>query len=177
LSDTNKKEFLNQLKEIYNHLGTRGVKDHLEANDIDPEVLNGMQFSPVLRDVSKVQWKPKTEFIKLYHVEMNKKVTKGTLNDIELLGLTTRLSLFVDYEDNYLINKDGTYLTHKDIMNITGWGKKKVTQALKQLIENDIIFEEKQEEDKRKNKYYMNPNLFYKGSTIYKEKKLQHDNK
>lgn len=172
-----KRDLMEQIQEVYALSGSNAVRTFLESHDIELDNLEGIHISkPYIKDNSKVKWKTGTQFIKMFSVELIKLVNKkGVLNDIELLGLATRLSLQVDFEDNSLINKDGSYITQKDIMDITGWGKKKVAQSLKQLIDNEIIYIDKQEEDQRKNRYYMNPNIFYKGSNIDKEVKQRYD--
>jgi DNA-binding MarR family transcriptional regulator len=95
--------------------------------------------------------------------------------DIEMLGFLTLLSLYLDYEDNSLI-KDDRYLNQKDILELTGWSKNKVSKFIKAAIDNKFIYEEKQENDKRKSMYYLNPNLFFRGQKIDKETKQYYDN-
>jgi DNA-binding MarR family transcriptional regulator len=92
-----------------------------------------------------------------------------------MIGFLTTMSLYLNFEDNSLINKDGSYITQKDIITITNWSKSKVNKFVRIAIENELIFEQKQEEDKRKSKYFLNPNLFYKGSKIDKETKEYFD--
>lgn len=63
-------------------------------------------------------------------------------------------------------NKNGEYLTQEDIMKITGLKRRAVINMLNDLKKHEIIFDKPQENDKRKKKYYLNPNLFYKGKEI-----------
>lgn len=65
-----------------------------------------------------------------------------------------------------LKNKNGEYLTQEDIMKITGLKRRAVINMLNDLKKHEIIFDKPQENDKRKKKYYLNPNLFYKGKEI-----------
>ena len=58
------------------------------------------------------------------------------------------------------------YLTQEDIMKITGLKRRAVINMLNDLKKHEIIFDKPQENDKRKKKYYLNPNLFYKGKEI-----------
>jgi len=51
-------------------------------------------------------------------------------------------------------------------MKITGLKRRAVINMLNDLKKHEIIFDKPQENDKRKKKYYLNPNLFYKGKEI-----------
>jgi hypothetical protein len=165
MTKVDKRILLQQMQEVGQKIGSNAVKDYMESWDIEED---DIQLSFYVKDTSKVRWKSKSQFIKIFNVELKRLVTKGKLGDIELLGLATRLSLQVNYEDNCILNDNGSYMTQKDIQVMAGWSKRKVTLALNDLIENQIIYIQKQEEDQRKNKYFMNPNIFYKGANIDK---------
>ena len=94
-----------------------------------------------------------------------------------MLGFLTLLTPFLDYENNCLINKDSTYMSQNVIIKLTGWGRKKVTNTISTLVSQEIMYEMKQDIDKRKSKYYINPKLFFKGQKIDKEVKDYFDNK
>lgn len=162
-----KKDLLSKMQEVGQRIGSNAVKDYLDSYDIE---LNGVELGFYIKDNSKVKWKSKSKFIKLYEMELYRLMTKRTI-DIEMIGFLTTMSLYLNFEDNSLINKDGSYITQKDIITITNWSKSKVNKFVRIAIENELIFEQKQEEDKRKSKYFLNPNLFYKGSKIDKETK------
>lgn len=176
--EMNKKELIQQMQEVGHRIGTNAVKDHLDSYGISIE---GVELGFYVKDTSKVKWKTNAKFTKLFDSGLNKIMTKNIFT-VEMVGLLTILTAYLSYEDNSLINKDGSYLNHNDIMELTGWSKKKVNQILTVLIENELIHTEKQIEDKRKNKYFINPNLFYKGQKIessvkefYKDKKNKKD--
>lgn len=162
-----KKDLLSKMQEVGQRIGSNAVKDYLDSYDIE---LDGVELGFYIKDNSKVKWKSKSKFIKLYEMELYRLMTKRTI-DIEMIGFLTTMSLYLNFEDNSLINKDGSYITQKDIITITNWSKSKVNKFVRIAIENELIFEQKQEEDKRKSKYFLNPNLFYKGSKIDKETK------
>lgn len=173
MTNVNKKGLLFQMQEVGHRIGTNAVMDFLESHGLE---MDGVQLGFYVKDTSKVKWKGSSKFIKLYEMEMERLMNKEIIN-FEILGFLTWLSKYLNYEDNSLINKDGTYLTQKDIIEITGWHKNKVSKTVKSLIENEILYEKKQEEDKRKSKYFMNPNLFFKGKNIDKDIKEFYDNK
>jgi hypothetical protein len=160
LTNKNKKEILQEMQEVGQIIGTNGVQDYLESHGLD---INQVQLKFIVKDVSKVKWKSKSEFVKIFIKELEKMDKTIT---VEMLGLLTLLTPYLNYEDNSLINKDGSYLNQNDIMNLTGWGRKKVNQTLKVLIDNEILQTKKQKEDLRKSKYFINPNYFYKGQKI-----------
>jgi DNA-binding MarR family transcriptional regulator len=163
----NKKELFNQMQEVGQKIGSNAVKDFLDSHDIE---LNGVELGFYVKDNSKVKWKSKSNFIKLFEMELRKLMNKRII-DVEMIGFLTTLSLYTNFEDNSLVNENGLYLTQKDIIEITNWSKGRVNKYMKIAIENELIFEQKQEEDKRKCKYYLNPKLFYKGSKIDRETK------
>lgn len=169
----NKREQLKQIQEVFLTIGTNAVKDHLEANDIK---IDEIELNAFVRDTSKVKWKSKSRFAKVYITEL-KKVMKNEEITIEMLGFITFLIPYLDFENNVLIKKDGTYITQNDIIGLTGWNRSKVNRTLKVLIDNEIMYTKKQENDKRKLKYFINPNLFYKGQKIDKEIKEFYEQK
>jgi DNA-binding MarR family transcriptional regulator len=171
--ELNKKELFTKMQEVGQRIGSNAVKDFLDSYDIE---LNGVELGFYIKDNSKVKWKAKSNFIKLFESELQRLMTKRII-DIEMLGFLTTLSLYLNFEDNSLINKDGSYINQKDIIDITNWSKSKVNKFIKLAIENELIFEQKQEEDKRKSKYFLNPKLFYKGSKIDRETKEHFDKK
>jgi DNA-binding MarR family transcriptional regulator len=169
----NKKEIMSQMQEVGQRIGTNAIKDFLESHDIE---IDGVQLGFIVKDNSKVKWKSSSHFIKLFERELQRLMTKRII-DIEMLGFLTTLSLYLNFEDNSLVNKDGSYINQKDIINITNWSKSKVNKFIKVAIENELLFEKKQDEDKRKSKYFLNPKLFYKGQKIDKDIKEQFNNK
>lgn len=169
----NKKELIQQMQEVGHRIGTNAVKDHLDSYGLHIE---GVELQFFVKDTSKVKWKSNSKFTKLFDTELINIMSKNTIT-VEMLGLLTLLTPYLNYEDNSLINKDGSYMNQHDIMKLTGWSKKKVNQLLTVLIDNEIVYTEKQTEDKRKNKYSINPNLFYKGQKIDKDIKKYYDDK
>jgi hypothetical protein len=166
MTNKSKKEILQEMQEVGQIIGANGVKDYLDSHGLD---INNVQLKFVVKDVSKVKWKSKSEFVKIFIKELEK--MDKTIITVEMLGLLTLLTPYLNFEDNSLINKDGTYMNQNDIMSLTGWGRKKVNQTLKVLIDNEIIYTKKQKEDLRKTKYFINPNYFYKGQKIDPETK------
>jgi hypothetical protein len=166
MTNKSKREIIQEMQEVGQVIGTNGVKDYLDSHGID---INNVQLKFVVKDVSKIRWRSKSEFVKIFIKELEK-MDKNIIT-VEMLGLLTLLTPYLNFEDNSLINKDGTYINQNDIMNLTGWGRKKVNQTLKVLIDNEIIYSRKQKEDLRKSKYFVNPNYFYKGQKIDPESK------
>lgn len=164
------KENRNELFEYLQNIGNQAIRQFIEDQGIEDEVGYAKLW---MKDNSKVRWKTGTHFIKMFELELKRLMTKKVI-DIEMLGFLTLLSLYLNYEDSCLV-KDGKYLNQKDIIEISGWSKNKVNKFLKEAIENDLLFEEKQEEDKRKSKYKLNAKLFYKGSKIDRDEKMYYD--
>jgi DNA-binding MarR family transcriptional regulator len=164
----------NELKMYLQSISAKAINKFVEDNGLE-DILDNYQMSIQMKDVSKTKWKSKSHFIKVYEQELLKLMTKKVI-DIEMLGFLTLLSLYLNFEDNCLINKDGTYLNQKDIIELTGWSKPKVNKFIKEAIDSELMYEKKQEIDKRKSKYYLNPHLFFKGQMIAKETK-DHYNK
>jgi hypothetical protein len=163
----NKKEQLERIREVFLRIGTNAVIDFIESNDIQ---INEIELHAIVNDNSKVNWKSRSRFAKIFISEL-KKVMKNKKITIEMLGFLTYLIPYLDFENNVLLNEDGTYMTQNDIVKLTGWNRNKVNNTLKVLFENEIIYTKKQETDKRKLKYFINPNLFYKGRKIDKSVK------
>ena len=139
--------------------------DTAEANGIDVSELENIELNLYIKDKSKVKWKQNSNFVKLFTTELERMVRNKMLN-MQKLGFITMLTPYLDYQDNSLKNKNGEYLTQEDIMKITGLKRRAVINMLNDLKKHEIIFDRPQENDKRKKKYYLNPNLFYKGKEI-----------
>lgn len=167
----NKKELIDKLQEVGHDSGLTGVKKFLDDNGID---VDGLQLRFLVKDISKIPWKPKTQFVKVFDKEIAK-MDKNIIT-VEMLGLLTLLTPYLNFEDNSLM-KDDKYINQNDIMEITGWGRKKVNQTLKVLIDHEIIYTQKQKEDLRKLKYSINPNYFYRGQKIDPEIKEYYKDK
>jgi hypothetical protein len=161
-----RKEIMQEMQEVGQIIGANGVKDYLDSHGLE---LENLQYRFIVKDTSKVKWRSKSEFVKIFIKELEK-MDKNIIT-VEMLGLLTLLTPYLNFEDNSLINKDGSYMNQNDIMNLTGWGRKKVNQILKVLIDNEILYSKKQKEDLRKSKYFLNPNYFYKGQKIDPETK------
>jgi hypothetical protein len=166
-----KKDIINKVQELGHNEAVNTVKDFLDNQGID---LDGLELRFIVKDVSKVKWKPKSEFVKIFIKELEKLDNK--VITFEMLGILTFLTPYINYEDNTLINKDGSYMNQNDIINLSGLSRKKVNHILNVLIENEIIFAMKQTEDKRKSKYLVNPKIFYKGQKIDRNLKEYFDN-
>ena len=166
-----KKELIDKVQELGHTEAVNTVKDFLDNQGID---LDGIELRFIVKDVSKVKWKPKSEFVKIFIKELEK--MDRNIITFEMLGFLTFLTPYVNYEDNTLINKDGSYMNQNDIIELTGLSRKKVNHILKVLIENKVIYTMKQTEDKRKSKYLVNPKIFYKGQKIDSNLKEYIDN-
>lgn len=169
----NKNDLISHMQEVGQKIGANAVKDYLDSNDIEIDDISLRFF---VTDTSKVKWKPNSKFVKLFISEMEKLMKNKTIT-VEMLGFLTLLTPYLNYEDSCLINKDETPMSQNDIIKLTGWGRNKVSQTIKALIELEVIYEQKQENDKRRSKYYLNPNLFFKGQKIDKEVKKYYDDK
>ncbi len=162
-----------KVRETSEKLAAQIVIDTLEAMGYDPEDLSVKLH---IKDNSKVKWKSKSHFVKLFIVELKTLLKQNKLN-VEKTGFVTILASYIDFQDNSLRNDSGDYLSQKDIIEITGFGRKKVSQLLKELIEDEILISTYQKEDSRKKRYYINPNLFYRGTDIHKTVKEYFENK
>lgn len=169
----NKNDLISHMQEVGQKIGANAVKDYLDSNDIEIDDISLRFF---VTDTSKVKWKPNSKFVKLFISEMEKLMKNKTIT-VEMLGFLTLLTPYLNYEDSCLINKDETPMSQNDIIKLTGWGRNKVSQTIKALIELEVIYEQKQENDRRRSKYYLNPNLFFKGQKIDKEVKKYYDDK
>lgn len=149
---------------IFGVLEDHGIKD-----------FTGIQFNPNIKDVSQQVWKDGYKFIKLYKSEINKFMKNKELFTVELLGFITILSNYIGYEDNFLYNSKQEYLTQGDLIKITGWSRRKISNTINLLIDNEIIFQFPHEKDKRKHKYFINPKLVYQGRLIDHETKSLFD--
>lgn len=138
------------------------VIDTLESMGIEPSTL-GLSF--YIKDKSKVKWKTKTHFIKVFVSELQRLHHNKILN-FEQLGFLTVLSTYMHYQDPYLRTREGSYLTQKDIIDMSGWGKKKVIGLLNELKNKKVLLSTSQPNDKRKKRYFIDPNLFYIGNEI-----------
>ncbi|TPF17965.1 MarR family transcriptional regulator [Priestia megaterium] len=156
-----------ELKEIGLTSATTMINDHLEAIGHDEGIgkLEGYEIKLTIKNKNKVAWKARSEFTKLFHNELDSLIKSKKLN-MQKVGFITMLSKYIAYENCYLVNKEGEYLSQKEIIQITGESKPTIVKILKQLIKDKIIIAEKQEKDKRLNKYCINPNLLFKGKDI-----------
>jgi DNA-binding MarR family transcriptional regulator len=171
---TNKQELMGTLRKIIQFAGQNALVDHLTDNEL--QLLTDFDWNIFVKDNSKVEWRSKSKFVKLFDVQMYNLFNKKILN-VDDIGFLTVLSTFINYEDNSLRNKDKkhTYMAQSDIMNIMHWDRKRTYQRINKLIKNKIIHKKKQDEDKRKYKYYINPNLIYRGKKIDKDIKEYYD--
>jgi hypothetical protein len=121
------------------------------------------------KDISKERWKStKTVFTKSYDKEIRKMKQDKKL-DFKLLGFLTFLATYTHYEDNTLRNSDGTYMSKEDIIRETELSEATVRRNLDFLIKEEIMWKSENELEKGKNKYYLSPQLFYKGVDINRE--------
>lgn len=120
---------------------------------------------------NKVIWKGKKSlYTKIFSEEVND-LFVNKLIDLTELGLLTLLSRYLAYESNELKLENGNYICQLDIINISGLGRTKIISILKKLKDNNILLVKDDEKDKRKNIYFINPNLFFKGKKISQELK------
>jgi DNA-binding MarR family transcriptional regulator len=166
----NRQEVIERIREIGLSEGSHGISKYVDENGID---ITNLSMGFYVQDTSKVNWKPNSHFIKLFSSGLSEVMKKDFT--IEMFGLLMLLASYLDYQNNYLVNKDGEYLTQKDIMKIAKWGKTKTVNMISQLVENDMLIKMPQENDNRKSKFFMNPNLFYRGKQIDKDIKAYYD--
>lgn len=169
----NRKDMLVILQEAGHKLGTSGVKDLLDSYDME---MDDIELGFYVKDHSKVKWKSKSRFVKIFVTEVEKLMNDEIIT-VETLGFLTLLASYLNYEESSLVNKDGSYLEQSDIVKLTKWSRKKVSNTINLLIELEIMYVQKREDDKRKSVYFINPNLFHKGQKIDKETKEYYDNK
>jgi len=169
MKDKSRNELIKELKEIVSITSNNTLSDHLEAAD---EQIDNIQMSVTVKDTSKTGWKGKHKFVKSFDIELKKLITSKKLT-YEEYGFFSVLSLYLDYEDNYIMLNDETYLTQKDMIKLTEFSRRKISQMLNKFISLDLIIEEKQIKDKRLKRYYINPNYFFRGKMIDRDRKEQ----
>lgn len=152
---------LKKMRDIKEEYGNAGLRKFREQNGIDEPIGTGSYVV----DHSKVDWKTKSHFIKVYKLELDKLIKKEDVS-LEVLGFLTLLEKYIGYEDNYLYNDNDEYLDQKDLIKITGLSRKKVSDLLTVLFNHKILYKFPHPDDKRKNVYYVNPNVIYRGSRI-----------
>lgn len=157
-----------KLAEIKEELGMRGVNEFLNQQGIESKDLDFSISGTFVYDRKKVPWKPNVQFIKVFKLELDKLTTKKDIT-LDILGLIKLFEKYIGYEDNILYNDKGDYMSQKDIMQLTGLGRKKVSDMINVLTKHKVLFKFPHGEDKRKNIYYGNPNLFYRGGKIDKD--------
>lgn len=166
-------EVLNRVRESQQEHVTKALIDTLESMGYDAENLG---VSLYIKDNSKVKWKPKSHFIKLYPMEL-KKVKNKTDLTMEELGVVTLLSTYASFEDCFIRNDDGSFMSQQDMIDVMGFKRTKAHNILKRLQEFDVLLKGRQPDNKRKNRYFINPNLFYVGSEINLKVKEYYDKK
>lgn len=123
-------------------------------------------------DKEMVRWKStKTVFIKMY-IEYCKNLVIKREIDVTDYGFLMELSLFLNYEDNTLVNEDGKYMSFKEILEFTGVERTKAIRIMSKLKKFGLLHAIPHFKDKRKSVYYINPNVVFKGIKI---DKLQRD--
>lgn len=165
----NRKILIDHMQALVNEKAKEVIFGVLEDHGI--EGFSGIQFDPKIRDISRQVWKDNYKFIKLYKAELSKFMKNKDIFTVELLGFITILSNYLGYEDNYLYNSKEEYLTQSELIKITGWSRRKVSNTINLLIDNEILFQFPHENDKRKHKYFMNPKLVYQGRLMDQETK------
>jgi len=161
-----RQDILMNIKNIYHNFGEVAVNYYLKENDIN---INGYNLKVIFEDTSKIKWKSsKTHFTKMYDNTI-KEMVGMKIVDLTELGLLTLLASYTDYENNELKLDEDIYLTQKDIIKLSGLSKTKIINMLSKFIECKFIFTKRHPKDFRKNIYYLNPELFFKGQKIDKE--------
>jgi hypothetical protein len=169
-------EFLRVFKEQGSEHIRRMFIEMAESQGMDWKAIDNVQFSMLVNDNNLSSWKSKSHFTKMFHNEVLKAVKKGLLN-IEELGFVTLLATYMDYQDNMLKHKNGEYISQKDMVQLTGYSKRKVINMLNKLKTNQIIYDHEDVNDKRKKMYSLDPNLFFKGKEIDVELKKIYNSK
>jgi DNA-binding MarR family transcriptional regulator len=152
-------------QEILKSHGEVGFLKFCDEQGLDPDSL-GISYKVSVTYNFKTNWKKGHAFIKLFKVEMGKLMKNKETFNIEVLGFITLLTQYLGYEDNILYNDKNDYLNQSDIMDLTGWSRRRVSNMINLLIDNEVIYQYPHEKDKRKHKYYFNPNIAFKGSEI-----------
>ena len=129
---------------------------------------SNLKITVKVEDTSVIPWKPKSNFIKCYETKLID-LLKGKKLTYDEYGILSELSLHIGFETNYIMFDKETYMTQKHIIDMTGSSRTKISTMFSKFKKLKIIFEEKDEHDKRKKKYLINPNYYYKGSKITKE--------
>jgi Fic family protein len=163
---------LNNIREIYDTVGKRAVMDYLESIDHEDELYE-IEIWGYVKDTSKVQWKSsRTKFTKMYDDEVKRLIANGKM-DYQKLGFLCHLMMYASFEGNVLMidEKNNTYMTQKDMIDVTGISESTIKRYIKELIKEEILYEKKHPEDQRKRIYFINPNIFYKGKKINKNTK------
>lgn len=160
-------------KEILQILANNSAKEAIKNYcDVTGSKVEDYQVGAFVKDTSKVKFNSE-HFIKTFDCTL-KELIENKIISISEYSILSLLSLYVDYENNEL-KIDDKYMTQKDIIRISGYGKPKVIAILNSLINHNLLFGQKNLKDKRENIYYLNPYVYYRGQKLDKEIKKMID--
>lgn len=123
-----------------------------------------LAFTDLDESITSVQWKKDHHFIKLFCAELSRLVSGKNLESNELKVIFDLLP-YLEYETNCFINSDNMPMSKQDICNVLSYSENTVDDILKSLRRKEVIANSKLG---RKNQYFLNPCLFFKGKKIDK---------
>lgn len=111
-----------------------------------------------------VNWKNKSNFIKIYRTEMREYKKKVRLSANAGLILFY-IQEYIQFGTNKIIKEDGGNFSNSDISELTGISLSSITRALKELEDKILI---KRIGNSHKREIYINPYLMCSGNIIEK---------
>lgn len=167
-------EMMYTLKRMLSAQNRATIRSFKEQWDLPDEALEGYSISdPFIKDTLMVQFKSSnTKFAKLYYEEIYEMFRLDEIKPLDV-GYLILLANFIDFQDNSIKNEDGTYMSKSDMKKALKASESTVERFVQRMIEQKIMFCKKNPADKkrRKNRYYINPHIIFKGKQIDKRVK------
>lgn len=124
-----------------------------------------LQGKEDLSETHHTDWKHKSHFIKIYRTEMREYLKAIKLSPNAGL-LLLYIQPYIEFKSNKVCNKSGDSLTNDYLEDITGFTKKRLSSALKELEDNLFIVRVGKSQQRI---IYFNPYLLCPGNVVSKE--------
>lgn len=164
-------ELLNWVRNCLRIQNRHNLEELIEQWDLHDKLQDTTIFDPGIKDTSKVLLKSsRTRFFKVYYQELNEMFENDKIEALDI-GYLILLGKYVDYEDNTLKTDNGNYMSMKDMEKILKVSERTVKRFIKRMTDQKIIYKKLDETDKykRRNKFFINPHILFKGKYIDKK--------
>lgn len=133
-----------------------------EKKRMEKEGMDVPSISISVRGDDRPLWKPEKYFNKNFKsfIEEIKKIHGLSINEI---GIIFTLSQYITYENNLIMNNDGTPMIKKDLEAVLGIRQNAVDKYMVALIKKGVFASVKV---KRSVNYYLDPRVAYQGNRI-----------